>query len=144
MFLLTFEFLHLRFTGIFLSITMASPLTSEVDSERVKYNEPSRCNYLTHTVSQSKVAVLTAGRNWKGRKVDRKTSVALISTRPTYKQLRVYPVQYWQGQIQSWPLGRASDSFYCLFHVGNFLGQLFAIGNASVWESMALWPPGSG
>ena len=34
--------------------------------------------------------------------------------------------------MQSWALGRVSDSFYCLFHVGNFLGQLFAIGNTTV------------
>ena len=61
-FLLTFEFLDLRLTGIFLSTAIASPPTSEMNIERVEDNESSRRSCLNHTVAQSKIALLIAGR----------------------------------------------------------------------------------
>ena len=61
MFLLTFEFLDLQLAGIFLSSAMASPLTSEMNIATNEDNEPSRSSCLTHTVAQSKVALLIAG-----------------------------------------------------------------------------------
>ena len=46
---------------------------------------------------------------------------------------------FWQRWIQSLALGRPSDSFYHLFHVGGFLTQLFTICNSNTWEEP--WPP---
>ena len=89
MFLLTFEFLGLLLEGMFLSTAMASPLIYVMNIEGVKNNEPSRSSCLKHTVAQSKVAVLTAGKNYTEEVRQRKTRVALVSTRPTNKQLRV-------------------------------------------------------
>jgi len=62
MFLLTFEFLDLQLAGIFLSIAMASPLTSEMNIATFEDNGPSRSSCLKRTVTQSIVALLTAGR----------------------------------------------------------------------------------
>ena len=77
---------------------MASPLMSEMKIETIEDNGPSRSSCLKRTVAQSKVALLTA-RSQKEKMVDRKTRVrvALLSTRPTSKQLRVYSVQNLQG-----------------------------------------------
>ena len=63
MFLLTFEFLDLLLSrGMFLSTAIASPLIYVMKMLRVKHNEPSRSSCLKHTVAQSKVAILTAGK----------------------------------------------------------------------------------
>ena len=69
MFLLTFEFLDLQLAGIFLSSAMASPLTSEMNIATIEDNGPSRSSCLKHTVAQSKVALLIAGRSQKERMV---------------------------------------------------------------------------
>ena len=103
---------------------MASPLTSEMNTETVEDNGPSKNSFLKHTVAQSKVALLTAGSNHKERMVDRKTRVALLSRRPTNKPLKVHPVCYQQERIHSRALGWVSDSFYCSLHLGKFLTQL--------------------
>ena len=57
-----FEFLDLGLAGIFRSTAMASPLTSEMNIETVEDNGPNISSCLKHTVAQSKVALLTAGR----------------------------------------------------------------------------------
>ena len=64
-FLLTFESLDLQLAGIFLSTPIGSPLMSGMNIARVKDNGPSRSSCLKHTVPQSKVVLLTAGRSQK-------------------------------------------------------------------------------
>ena len=103
---------------------MASPLTLtwEINIERVEDNEPSRGSCLKHT-SWPEWSCITNSKKKLKREEDRqrKSRVALLFTRPTNKHLRVYPVRYRQGWIQSWAMGRASDLFYCFFSCEKFL-----------------------
>ena len=95
-------------------------ITSDIRDEHWK-NESSRSSCLKHTVAQSKVALLTAGRNFEREECSqRQTRVALLSSGTISKQLRTYPVWYQQEQIQSRALGTVSDSFYFV-SCGKFL-----------------------
>ena len=62
---------------------------------------------------------------------------ALFCLHQLYAQKCVFFLASSQGRIQSWALGGPSNSFYCLFHAKSFLTQLFAIGNVTVWGTMA-------
>ena len=94
MFLLTFEFLDLQLAAIFLSTAMALPLTSEINIETVEDNGLSRSSCLKHTVPRVKVHYYQQEEIKKRGKQTGKTRVALLSSRPTSKQPRVYPVRY--------------------------------------------------
>ena len=65
---------------------MASPLTSEMNIETIQDNGPSGSICLKHTVAQSNVALLTAGRSQKERVVDREKLELYYSQHQEYIQ----------------------------------------------------------